>query len=160
MTQSVDCSVVFDLHHGAGQKQLGAGDPPDTGVRRNAGCGKHRRTGTGKGWRIQSRVDGSVHVRIAETSSPAAMPQWLRTCARSGNDVLVIASTRCVKVDEIRMLTDTIRNANHSYYINELLSTLNSLEFAEIRCQLRCRLQYLRMLLIHSHEGYLGSSAL
>ena len=102
MTQPIDFSPVLDFHHRAGREQISAEDPPDAVVRRNAGCGLRTRSGAGKRLRIQSRVEGPVHVQVAETGIPASVPQSSCTRASSGNGFPMVASTQFHKTDSVR----------------------------------------------------------
>lgn len=101
-TQPIDCPLVLDFHHGAGREQFAAGNPLHSGLGRNAGCGNPGRSGVGKRLRIQSRVDGPVHVRVVEAGIPASVPPSSGTRAYSGRCLPIVASTQFHETDDVR----------------------------------------------------------
>ena len=107
-TQPIDRSLVLDFHHGAGGEQLGAENPLNSSLGRNAGCGKPGRSRVGKRLRIQSRVEGPVHVRVAKAGIPESVSQSSCTRASFGKGLSIIASTVFRKTEDVRNLIKLI----------------------------------------------------
>lgn len=115
MTQSIDFAFVLDLHQCAGCEQLGAVDSSHYRIGRDAGGSKRSRSGAVRKLRVRSRVERSVHVRVARSGVPASQPQSLSVLAWSDKVFAVVGSIRCGETGGRWRSAMSISNANHSY---------------------------------------------
>ena len=136
MTQSIDFAFVLDLHQCAGCEQLGTVDSSHYRIGRDAGGSERNRSGAVRKWRVRSRVERSVHVRVAGTGAPVSQPSSLSVLASSRKVFAVVAFTRHGETGDNWRGVISISNANHSY--SNACGCQPRIVHAHAACCLRC----------------------
>ena len=104
MPQPVDFAVMLDLHHGAGNEQVGARDASHSRIGRDARCGDRVQLTAVNERRVRSGIvrPVHVHVRVADTGAPVPESRVPSICASTERRFVIVAPTPCGEPEEFR----------------------------------------------------------